>query len=162
MRLSKGIAAALRQPAIGQFSQRILTSAEPLWRLHCLKSFRLPNHVGPHRQRAGSMSLKGTADELAGAARRRHPLRLPEAFSSVRQSSDAETVEGHDDLVLHHRAAAARARVALPTCSFMAGRKQLRVKDLGQHFQTFDNARPRAIKILIAVGDEDTMVLHGL
>jgi hypothetical protein len=36
------------------------------------------------------------------------------------------------------------------------------VKDLGQNFQTFDDARSWAIKILIAVGDENTILLHSL
>jgi len=36
------------------------------------------------------------------------------------------------------------------------------MKDLGQNFQTFDDARSRAVEILIAVGDEDATVLHGL
>ncbi|HEY8832795.1 MAG TPA: hypothetical protein VIM21_09815 [Gemmatimonadaceae bacterium] len=36
------------------------------------------------------------------------------------------------------------------------------MKDLGQDFQTFDDARPRAVEILIAVGDEDAIALHGL
>src|SRR5262245_25485906 len=44
----------------------------------------------------------------------------------------------------------------------MAGREQLGVKDLGQDFQTFDDARPCAIEILIAVGDEDAVALHSL
>ena len=36
------------------------------------------------------------------------------------------------------------------------------MKDLGQDFQTFDDARPRAVEILIAVGDEDAIALYGL
>ncbi len=36
------------------------------------------------------------------------------------------------------------------------------MKDLGQDFQTFDDARPRAVEILIAVGDEDAVAPHGL
>src|SRR5262245_548428 len=36
------------------------------------------------------------------------------------------------------------------------------MKDLGQNFQTFDDARSRAVEILIAVGDEDATVLRGL
>jgi len=36
------------------------------------------------------------------------------------------------------------------------------VKDLRQHFQTFDDAGPWAVEILITVGDEDAIVLHGL
>ena len=51
--------------------------------------------------------------------------------------------------------------VAHQTFPFIAGREQLRVKDLAQYFQTFDDARPRAIKILIAVGDEDAITLRG-
>ena len=36
------------------------------------------------------------------------------------------------------------------------------MKDFGQNLQTFDDARPRAVEILIAVGDEDAIALHGL
>jgi hypothetical protein len=42
----------------------------------------------------------------------------------------------------------------------MAGREQLGVKDLGEDFQTFDDARPWTIEILIAVGDKDAISLH--
>src|SRR6476661_10454986 len=51
---------------------------------------------------------------------------------------------------------------AHPTFSFIAGREQLWMKDLGQNFQTFDDARSRAVEILIAVGDDDAIALHGL
>jgi hypothetical protein len=34
------------------------------------------------------------------------------------------------------------------------------MKDLGQNFQTFDDARSRAVEILIAVGDEDVEDAH--
>ena len=36
------------------------------------------------------------------------------------------------------------------------------MKDLRQNFQTFDDARSRTVEILIAVGDEDAITLHGL
>jgi hypothetical protein len=44
----------------------------------------------------------------------------------------------------------------------MARREYLGVKDLGQNFQAFNDARPRAVKILIAIGDKDVIALHGL
>ena len=34
------------------------------------------------------------------------------------------------------------------------------MKDLGQNFQTFDDARSRAVEILIAVGDDDAIALQ--
>ena len=36
------------------------------------------------------------------------------------------------------------------------------MKYLGQDFQTFDDARPRAVEILIAVDDEDATTLNSL
>jgi hypothetical protein len=36
------------------------------------------------------------------------------------------------------------------------------MKNLGQNFQTFDDARSRTVEILIAVGDEDAVAPHGL
>ena len=48
--------------------------------------------------------------------------------------------------------------VVHPTFPFIAGREYLGVKDLSQNFQTFDDAGPWAVEILIAVGDEDAIV----
>ena len=36
------------------------------------------------------------------------------------------------------------------------------MEDLGQDFQAFDDARSRTVEILIAIGNEDAIALHGL
>src|SRR6516162_6733857 len=52
--------------------------------------------------------------------------------------------------------------VTNPAFSFITGREQFRMEDLGQDFQAFDDARSRTVEILIAVRDKDPLSLHCL
>src|SRR5215831_19107499 len=51
-------------------------------------------------------------------------------------------------------------RQAYPSFSFVAKIKQFGMEQFGQNLQRFNQARPRTIEILIAVGDIDAILFY--
>src|SRR5262245_42951682 len=52
------------------------------------------------------------------------------------------------------------ARQSYPSFSFVAKTEQFGMEQLSQNLQRFDQARSRAIEILIAVGDKDAILFY--